>query len=51
MPAIGYVTRSDDGSYKGQLRTLSISADITIVANTSRQQRQPAALSRRLGRG
>ncbi len=36
MPAIGYVTKSDDGSYKGQLRTLSIRADITIVANASR---------------
>lgn len=33
MPAIGYVTQSDDGSYKGQLKTLSITADISIVAN------------------
>lgn len=36
MPAIGYVTKSDDGSYKGQLKTLSISADIAIVANRSK---------------
>jgi len=33
MPAIGYVTKSDDGSFKGQLKTLSIVADIAIVAN------------------
>ena len=31
MPAIGYVTRQEDGSFKGQLRTLSIRADIEIV--------------------
>ena len=33
MPAIGYVTRSEDGSFKGQLKTLSIRAEISIVAN------------------
>ena len=33
MAAIGYVTRQDDGSFKGQLRTLSIRADIEIVPN------------------
>ena len=33
MAAIGYVTRQDDGSFKGQLRTLSIRADIDIVPN------------------
>jgi len=33
MPAIGYVTKGDDGSFKGQLRTLSIRAEIDIVAN------------------
>ena len=33
MPAIGYVTKSDNGSFKGQLKTLSIRAEITIVAN------------------
>lgn len=30
MPAIGYVTKSDDGSFKGQLKTLSIRAEITV---------------------
>ena len=33
MPAIGYVTKNDDGSFKGQLKTLSISAEIAIVLN------------------
>lgn len=32
MPAIGYVSRDGDG-YKGELKTLSIRADITIVPN------------------
>jgi len=42
MPAIGYVTKSDDGSFKGQLKTLSISADIAIVANRSKStENQP----------
>ena len=36
MPAIGYVTKSDDGSFKGQLKTLSINADIAIVTNRSK---------------
>lgn len=33
MTAIGYVTRNDNGSYKGQLRTVSIRADIDILPN------------------
>lgn len=33
MPAIGYVTKADDGSFKGQIKTLSIRADIDVVAN------------------
>jgi uncharacterized protein (DUF736 family) len=33
MTAIGYVTKNDNGSYKGQLRTVSIRADIDIVPN------------------
>ena len=42
MTAIGYVTRQDDGSYKGQLRTLSIRADIEIVPNrTKNTESQP----------
>ena len=36
MPAIGYVTKSEDGSFKGQIRTLSIRADIDVVANRSK---------------
>jgi len=34
MPAIGTVTRLEDGGFKGQLKTLSIKAEITIQANT-----------------
>lgn len=33
MAAIGYVTKGADGSFKGSLKTLSIRADIAIVAN------------------
>ena len=33
MTAIGYVTKNDNGSYKGQLRTVSIRADIDIIPN------------------
>jgi uncharacterized protein (DUF736 family) len=33
MPAIGYVTRDGNG-YKGELKTLSIRADIAIVPNS-----------------
>ena len=33
MPAIGSVTRQEDGSFKGQLKTLSVRADIEIVPN------------------
>ena len=33
MPAIGYVTRQEDGSFKGQIRTLSIRADVDIAPN------------------
>lgn len=36
MPAIGHVTKNEDGSFKGQLKTLSISAEITIVSNRSK---------------
>jgi uncharacterized protein (DUF736 family) len=36
MAAIGYVTRGSDGSFKGQLKTLSINAGIEIVANTAK---------------
>jgi uncharacterized protein (DUF736 family) len=33
MTAIGYVTRNENGGYKGQLKTVSIRADIDIVPN------------------
>lgn len=35
MPAIGFVTKNDNG-FKGQLKTLSIRADIEIVPNTTK---------------
>ena len=41
MSAIGYVTRSGDG-FKGQLKTLSIRAEIEIVPNNRKaNDRQP----------
>ncbi len=36
MPAIGHVTKGEDGSFKGQLHTLSIKAGITILPNTAK---------------
>lgn len=36
MPAIGYVTRDENGSFKGNLKTLSIRADVAIVPNTGK---------------
>ncbi|WP_341703321.1 DUF736 family protein [Ferrovibrio sp.] len=33
MPAIGYVTKQPNGAYKGQLKTLSIRAEIDILPN------------------
>ena len=33
MPAIGYVTASENGTFKGQLKTLSIRAEITLAPN------------------
>ena len=33
MPAIGYVTKSQDGSFEGAIKTLSISARVTVVPN------------------
>ncbi|MDB5707212.1 MAG: hypothetical protein JWN66_4328 [Sphingomonas bacterium] len=41
MPAIGYVTKTETG-FKGQLRTISVRADIEIVANRSKtNDKQP----------
>ncbi len=34
MPSIGHVTKAQDGSFKGQLKTLSIRADILIQPNS-----------------
>ena len=36
MPAIGHVTKQGNGGYKGQLKTLTIRADIDIVPNTGK---------------
>lgn len=36
MPAIGYVTKQSNGGYKGQLKTLSIRADIDLVPNAGK---------------
>jgi uncharacterized protein (DUF736 family) len=42
MPAIGHVTKLETGGYKGQLRTLTIRADIDIVPNMSKSaENQP----------
>lgn len=37
MPAIGYVNKLDDGSYRGTLRTLSISAALKIMPNADKK--------------
>lgn len=37
MPAIGYVNKLDDGSYRGTLRTLSISAALKIIPNKDKK--------------
>jgi uncharacterized protein (DUF736 family) len=36
MPAIGHVTRTSSGGFKGQLRTLSIKANVEIVPNEAK---------------
>jgi len=41
MPAIGHVTKQKDGSYKGQLKTLSFRAPIDIVPNALKTGAQP----------
>lgn len=33
MPAIGYVTKDENGAFKGQLKTISIRTEITIAPN------------------
>jgi|SRR6185369_867538 uncharacterized protein (DUF736 family) len=41
MPAIGYVQRHQDGSFKGSIRTLSVNAEIAIIPNRSKSGEQP----------
>ncbi|MCW1429347.1 DUF736 domain-containing protein [Novosphingobium sp. JCM 18896] len=41
MPAIGHVSRQQDGSFKGSIRTLSVSAEIQIVPNRAKMGEQP----------
>jgi uncharacterized protein (DUF736 family) len=42
MPAIGFVTKQTDGSYKGELRTLTIRTPIEIRPNLQKtNDRQP----------
>jgi uncharacterized protein (DUF736 family) len=36
MPAIGHVSRTSNGGFKGQLKTLTIRAEIDIVPNDSK---------------
>ncbi len=36
MPAIGTVILTQDGSYKGQLKTLSVQAEIAILPNNDK---------------
>ncbi|MCS3447239.1 MULTISPECIES: DUF736 domain-containing protein [Bradyrhizobium] len=36
MTAIGFVTRTDNGGYRGELKTLSIRAHIDIVPNSGK---------------
>ena len=42
MPAIGYVAKQANGSFKGQLRTLTIRAEVEIIPNRSKaNEHQP----------
>ena len=41
MPAIGYVTRTANGSFRGQLKTVSIKTDIQIIANAKKASDVP----------
>jgi uncharacterized protein (DUF736 family) len=36
MPAIGHVTRNSNGGFKGELKTLTIRAEIDIVPNDAK---------------
>lgn len=41
MSAIGYVTKLNDGSFKGNIRTLTVSAKITILPIASPSPKGP----------
>ncbi len=42
MAAIGYVTKLEDGRYKGELKTLSIRAEIVMTPNSDKtSENQP----------
>ena len=41
MPAVGYVQRQDDGSFKGSIRTLSVNAEVAILPNRGKTGEQP----------
>lgn len=41
MPAIGYVQRLADGSFKGSIRTLSVNAEVQIIPNRGKTGEQP----------
>jgi uncharacterized protein (DUF736 family) len=36
MPAIGHVTRNSNGGFKGQIKTLTVRAEIDIVPNENK---------------
>ena len=50
MATIGSVTKRDDGRYEGELRTLSIRADITILPVGRQGLAEPARLPRAVAR-
>lgn len=42
MSAIGYVTKKEDGSYSGNISTMSVKTPISIVPNKSKEhEKQP----------
>ena len=43
MPAIGYVTRKADGGFSGNLKTLSIRANVEIVPTNGLDHKMPTS--------
>lgn len=41
MPAIGYVQKQANGTFKGSIKTLSVRAEIEIVPNRGKTGEQP----------